>query len=328
MIALFGGFGGFCYVFFSIQDGSFSEKKEILYGFWGFLIIILFLDTFLLLPLIAGSWQSQKFFELSFLLVFFIVTLTIAFFFNLVFYTIEENYENRISIINFLKKNDQKNVVSHFFDSLSREIIRKNDIFVTYVFLLMVSMIFFGIIMNFNPLSIISMILFSLAIFNGYSRLILLKEPPSNIELIKQNPSLLISSINYTPPVRLSNIFILKESNGFLTILTKKENDRKIITFSKNCICSIQDNEYEIFEEKNYPLFNLIIKRILRFVLSIISFYVAFVILKFFFLPTQDWIIFLSVLSFSIIVGFCFIYRIRVQIDDQIEKIINFLKSL
>jgi hypothetical protein len=323
MITLFGGFGGFCYVFFSIRDGKFSNKDELVYSFEGFLIIILFLDALLFASIISGKWYAPKITELIFLLALPIFAIIFSFFFKIVFSSIEENYNQRISIIKFLEKSDDKIVISPIFDTTVRDLIRNFESYTFYIFLLLVGMIFLGIFQDFNPLTIISSILFSLIILIGYSRLITLKTPTSNIKLISRVSPKISASDSFNED--FSNIFIVSESADFITILSNKQEDKKIQSFSKNCICSIQDNWYEIYEEKKHPIALWYLTRTIRSTLTILAFYVVFLVLKTFIPTKESWILFFVVLIVSIIVSIYAIHRLKTIIDSTIEKGLDFL---
>jgi hypothetical protein len=320
LIALFGGFGGFCYVFFSIRDGKISDNLR--YAFEGFLSIILFLDVLLFISLISGKWQTPKMGELIFLLAIPLIAIIFGYLFRVIFNTIEENYHARISIIKFLKKNDDNVVISPFIGNIVREINQNYETYSFYIFLVLVGMIFLGIFQNFNPLTIISSILFSFIIFIGFSRLIMLKTPTADIVLIRrQNPEIL-TPLDLSLP-DFSNIFILAESSDYITILTNKNDEKKILSFSKNCICSVRDNWYEIYEERTHPIAVWFTTRAIRTLLSTISFYFIFVILTSFISTKQSWALFFIVLIVSLILGIYTIHLMKRRVDKLIE---TFLK--
>jgi NADH:ubiquinone oxidoreductase subunit K len=316
MITLFGGFGGFCYVFYSIRDGKLPDKEEIANSFEGFLIIILFLDILLFISLISGKWDTPKIFELAFLLVLPCIAIGYGFIFSPIFNSIEENYVHRKSIIEFLKKTDDNIVISSTIDASLRDLVRNFELYSTYIFLLLIGVIFFGIFQNFNPFTIISSILFCLIMYSGFSRLIMLKIPTSNIQLIQRYNSELGSSSEF------SDVFILKESSDYITILTNKEDDKKIVSFSKNCVCSIHDNNYEIHEDKQHRVGIWILTRALRIVLIMIAFYIIFKIFGFFFPINRNWVLFFLELIFSLLGGIFIIHVMKKSIDDIIEKVI------
>ncbi len=326
MITLFGGFGGFCYLFFSIRDNKFSQKDEFQYAFEGFSTIILFLDVFLFVSLFSGTWQTQKIIEIFYLIAFPLIAVIFAIPFIIIFNSIEENYEHRISIINFLRKSENKIIISPKIDPVSRAIFKSYETFSVYIFILLIGMIFYGILQDFNPITIISMILFSLIIFSGYARLISLKSSTSDIELL--NRGIHSSNVNNNQSCHFSNVFILKESVDYFTILTNRLGENKIFTLSKGCICTIRDNEYEIFKEKTHPLAIWILTRTVRIVLTMVVFYAIFEILVYFIPTKQNWILFFAILIVSLFISVYSIHRMKMRVDDRIEKLVESIQRI
>lgn len=326
MITLFGGFGGFCYLFFSIPEGKISQSDKFQYIFKGFLIVILFLDVFLGISLITGSFQTPKNIEMGFLIAFPIIAVMFAIPFGIVFNTIEENYEHRVAIINFLRKCDDKIIISPKIDPVSRAIFQSDETFSMYIFILLIGMIFYGALQDFNPLTIISTILFSLIIYIGYSHLISLGSSTSDIELIKQEDQKKNPDDRHS--LRLSNIFILKESSDFFTVLTKKQGEDKILTISKYCVCSIRDHEYEIFKEEKHPFAIWILTRLVRTFLTLIAFSVIFGFLVSFIPTKQSWILFFIVLLSSLFISIYGVYRLRKWIDGSIETLFQSINKI
>lgn len=326
MITLFGGFGGLCYLFFSIREGKISQNERFQYVFEGFLIVILFLDVFLGISLFTGTLQTQKIIEMGFLIAFPIIAVIFSIPFRIVFNTIEENYEHRVAIVNFLRKSNEKIIISPKIDPVSRAIFRSDETFSAYIFILLIGMIFYGALQNFNPLTIISTILFSLIIYIGYSRLISLSSSTTDIELIKQEDR------ERNPDGRnslgLSNIFVLKESSDFFTVLTKKHGVDKILTISKNCVCSIRDHEYEIFKEEEHPFAIWVLTRLVRTLLTLIAFSVIFGFLVSFIPTKQSWILFFIVLLSSLFISIYGVYRMRKWIDGSIETLFQSINKI
>ena len=318
IIVLLGGFGGFCYIFFSFCDSYISEKR-IIYGFIGFYLIISIIDIFILLLF------NFEIIELFFLLGFFIVTLIIARITSFVLDEIENNYENRNLIIKFLRRDEPEPVLSNFFDSISRKIIEDYEKTTFYIFLLLILIVYFGYLMDFNILSIISAILFCLLILHGYSQLVLIKKPSTNIELKKENRSFIFPSAATTASyVTLNNVFILNDNGDFLKILKNNENKSEIIKISKYCICSIQDNDYEIYIKDN-PL-DKIYKKILMFFIYVIAILFVFLIIyslfELFFFPTKSNIISLSIFFISLGISIAIIIIIYLN-RDKFQNLFN-----
>jgi len=188
---------------------------------------------------------------------------------------------------------------------------------------------FFGIIEGFNFLTTISIILMNLLILNGYSQLIHLAEPNADIELIKQNDPLpSLTTTIFSTPKRFSSVFILRDSTDYMTILTDNSNNNEIITISKSCICSIHDNEYQIFRESGFPFGKKAWKLLVYVILVPLLFWVIFKILGLFLFPTQDWGVFFFVLIISIILALIVIWIFRKKINHYFDKIFALIESL
>lgn len=319
IIVLIGGFGGFCYIFFLFCDSYISEKK-VTSGFFGLYLLTFIIDiVYLNHILFEETKEFEKFFLISLIVVSFIILcITI-----LVLKEIKKNYENRKSIINFLKNVEQKPVTFKFIETISRMIIKNYELFIGYILLLTFSIICYGFLKGFNILSIISTILFCLLILHGYSQLILMKIPSVNIELKKQNNSLISSIINHNPHEILNDVFILNYSEDTLKILKNKENE--IIEISKYCICSIQNNDYEIYTEK--ISFNEVIQIFLKIIIYaiptvILSFIIYLPIGLLFFTPQSE-IVLQSIFFISLGISIAIIYLIRDKFQNLFNRIFH-----
>lgn len=285
MIALLGSFGIFAYLFYSIKEGTISktENKKLLYGFLSSMGIIIFLVVIVFSSFFQGRFPNEKYLEIFVLLFFLIFTMIVAYFFDIIFNAIEENYDNRVAIIDFLEIQNSKEVIWQPIDNFVRFIVYANNFSSYFIFILICLIPIVGILIGLNLLSIIFIEIMIFTLFSGYCRLISLCKSDSNITL---NNRLSLKQYSFSSKYLSKVFFLPSQDDDYFKILTKKG----YITILKNEVITIHDNELVIFKGKTKlsPL-NIWVKRFVRFVLSSILAYFFFLIIFY----ATVWIVFL-----------------------------------
>jgi hypothetical protein len=334
IIALLGSFGVFAYLFYSIKEGTLSktENRKLLYGFLGGMGIIILLMAIVFTSFFQGRYPFEKYIEIASLFALFLFMAIIAFFFKLTFDAIEENYTNRLALIDFLEIKSSNAIIWQPIDNFARCIVSVQDLFSYNVFVLICLIPIVGILLGLNILSIIFIEIMIFTLFSGFCRLISLCENTSNITLKNRICS---DHLSFSSK-RLSNIFFLPSpEEGYFKILTKNG----YITILKNEILTIHDNEVIIFKGKDklFPL-NVWIKRSVRFVLSVIL--AGFLFLIFFFgivgiailvrpndllqfLQTTMPALLLTIEGNSLIFAFCIIGWFSEEIDEYLKTVVD-----
>ncbi|MFA4825425.1 MAG: hypothetical protein WC593_09755 [Methanoregula sp.] len=334
IIALLGSFGVFAYLFYSIKEGTLSktENKKLLYGFLGGMGIIILLIAIVFTSFFQGKFPSEKYFEIIGLFVLFLFMAVIAYFFMLIFDAIEENYDNRMAIVDFLEIKNSKEVIWQPIDNFARCIVYVHNFLSYNVFVLICLIPVVGILTGLNLLSIIFIEIMIFTLFSGFCRLVSLCDNTSNITL---NHRLYSKQFSFSSK-HLSNIFFLPSFDAnYFKILTKKG----YITILKNEVITIHDNEIVVFKgkEKLSPL-NIWIKRIVRFVLSSILAFFFFLIFFFatvgvaFLVQPKDLLLILqttmpalllTIEGNSTIFAFCFIGWFCEEIDECLDVLVD-----
>lgn len=267
IIAILGFLGVVAILFHSIKERSLlnSENRNILYVFLSCIIIAILFISIIIISFLQGKLASIKIFEIVGLGIVFIITIVIAFYFKIAFEGIEENYQNRKKLIEFLEVHDSSSIISQPLDNLTRLIIANNDMLSFFVFFLICLFPIFGFSVGLNLLSIIFVELMIFLNFNGFCRLIELCQNDSNITLKTQ----LVSTEFSLWSRFLFNVFFLKSDDAnYFTILTKKG----YITILKEEISFIHDNEIIVFKGKEKLLkMNIWVKRLVQAFPLIIS---------------------------------------------------------
>ena len=329
LLALIGSLGFFSYFFYSIKEGTLSktDNKKILYGFFGFMIIIFLFIAIVFVSSFQAKFPIEKQYEIIGLFIFLFFTALIAALFKNVNDEIEENYENRTKIIDFLEIKNPKVVFWQPIDNFSRYIVLNNDFFSTFVFILIYLIPISGILIGLNLISIIFIEIMIFAIFSAFCRLIKLCEGYSNITL---NHQLYSREYSFSSE-DLSKVFFLPNlEDSYFKILTKKG----YITILKNEVITIHDIDVIIFKEKGKLLpLNIWIKRIVRFVLSAVAAYIFYLVLLFvtvyiaiFIYPNLQQIspesmslLLATIQGLSVVSVFCLIGLYRKKIDKWLE---------
>lgn len=272
IIGLLGFFAVFAYLFYSIKENTLlnNENQRLRIGFLIGIFIVVFLIGFIFSAFNKGNFLIIKYMEISGLIGLLIITVIFAVYFHEIHNQIEENYQNRIRLLNFLEIQDSIPIISQPIDNLCRYIVLKHEFISNVVLIAIVLIPIYGVIVGLNLLSIIFLELINLLLFNGFCRLISLCCGSSNITLKSR---LSTTEFSYCSKF-IRNIFFLPSfEESHFKILTGKGS----ISISKNEVVCIHDNELIIFKgkEKLLPL-NIWARRAIRFTLLLISSYILY----------------------------------------------------
>jgi hypothetical protein len=299
----------------------------------GILICVLLLAFAVILSFLLGKLPSFKIIEVAEMFALLLVTCIIANYFQPKNYrTIEENYERRIKILKFLEIEDTNAIIWQPIDNFCRLIILSAEPFSIFVLILIIMIPVFGIVTGQSPISIVFIIIMILALFSGFSRLMILCAPTTNVTLKEPLSTTELTLLSN----KLHDIFFLPSfEEGYFRILTNKG----YITINKNEVISIHDNEVVIFKEKQKlsPM-SIWLKRIFRFaissLLSWIVFWIGFVLLILIVAFINPFnlqqisqkslnLLLFVIISLSCLLAFCTIGWYCEKCDEWLEMMVN-----
>jgi len=334
IIGILGFLGIIGYLFYSIKEGTLgnSENQRLRFGFACVIFIVLLALLITFYSILLGHFPNKKIYELIGIWSILLFTAIISAKFIRVYEIIDEDYKNRLDLLEFLEIADSNPITLQPIDNICRFLILNHEFISFFVFLSILLIPVFGFLKGLNLLSVIFLEVCVFLLFNGFYRLISLCGNTSNITLK--------SRLNNTEfsfaAKKIYNVFFLQSNEkDFFKILTEKG----YTTISKNEVISIHDNEVLIFKgkEKLQPM-HIWVKRLLRscisliltMILSFVLFFISVYVVKNInpqiitqITPEAMQHVIIAIVGISAIFAFCFVGYFSHKIDDYIKRAID-----